>query len=137
MPLQHTHVPPVQNNQPGTGFGSWGRSVGLVLSVTPLGKLPAPRMDARGAIWAHIQINAPDCTVNQRTHISAHGWLTTVLVRHSSGQLYFPTLPYFFPRKMGCGHRRLRDDMIFLEELQWCRSSKGIRLLHQQYVVLY
>ena len=56
MPPQHTHVPPVQNNQPGTGFGSWGRLVGLVPSVTPLGTLPAPRMGARGAIWAHIQI---------------------------------------------------------------------------------
>ena len=56
MPPQHTHVLPVQNNQPGTGFGSRGRSVGLVLSVTPLGKLPPPRMGARGAIWAHIQI---------------------------------------------------------------------------------
>ena len=33
-----THMcPPVQNNQPGTGFGSRGKSVGLVLSVTPLG----------------------------------------------------------------------------------------------------
>ena len=49
-------MPPVQNNQPGTGFGSQGRSVGLVLSVTLLGKLPAPRIGARGAIWAHIQI---------------------------------------------------------------------------------
>ena len=49
-------MPPVQNNQPGTGFVSRGRSVGLVLSVTPLGKLPAPRIAARGAIWAHIQI---------------------------------------------------------------------------------
>ena len=49
-------MPPVQNNQPGTGFGSRGESVGLVLSVTPLGKLSALRMGARGAIWAHIQI---------------------------------------------------------------------------------
>ena len=55
-PPQHTHVPPVQNNQLGTGFGSWGRSVGLVPSVTPLDYLSAPCMGARGAIWAHIQI---------------------------------------------------------------------------------
>ena len=47
---------PVQSNQLGTGFGSRGRSVGLVPSVTPLGKLSAPLMGARGAIWAHIQI---------------------------------------------------------------------------------
>ena len=59
MPPRHTHVPPVQNNQPGTGFGSRGRSVGLVLSVTPLGKLPALHIGARGAIWAHIQIITP------------------------------------------------------------------------------
>ena len=32
----HT-CPPVQNNQPGTGFGSRGKSVGLGPSVTPLG----------------------------------------------------------------------------------------------------
>ena len=57
MPPRHTHVPPVQNNQPGTGFGSRGKLVGLVPSVTPLGKLSAPRMGARGAIWAHIQIH--------------------------------------------------------------------------------
>ena len=57
MPPRHTHVPPVQNNQPGTGFGSRGKSVGLGPSVTPLGLLSAPRMSARGAIWAHIQIN--------------------------------------------------------------------------------
>ena len=57
----HTRVPPVQNNQPGTGFGSRGKSVGLVLSVTPLGWLPAPRIDARGVIWAHIQILPPRC----------------------------------------------------------------------------
>ena len=50
-------MPPVQNNQPGTGFGSRGKSVGLGPSVTPLGWLSAPRMNARGAIWAHIQIN--------------------------------------------------------------------------------
>ena len=56
MPPRHTHVPPVQNNQPGTGFGSRGKSVGLGPSVTPLGLLSAPRMSARGAIWAHIQI---------------------------------------------------------------------------------
>ena len=49
-------MPPVQNNQPGTGFGSRGKSVGLGPSVTPLGWLSAPRMNARGAIWAHIQI---------------------------------------------------------------------------------
>ena len=49
-------MPPVQNNQPGTGFGSRGKSVGLGPSVTPLGWLSAPRMGARGAIWAHIQI---------------------------------------------------------------------------------
>ena len=36
-PPRHTHVPPVQNNQPGTGFGSRGKSVGLGPSVTPLG----------------------------------------------------------------------------------------------------
>ena len=57
MTPRHTHVPPVQNNQPGTGFGSRGRLVGLILSVTLLGKLPAPHMGARGAIWAHIQIH--------------------------------------------------------------------------------
>ena len=55
-PPRHTHVPPVQNNQPGTGFGSRGKSVGLGPSVTPLGWLSAPHMGARGAIWAHIQI---------------------------------------------------------------------------------
>ena len=55
-PPRHTHVPPVQNNQPGTGFGSRGKSVGLGPSVTPLGWLSAPRINARGAIWAHIQI---------------------------------------------------------------------------------
>ena len=55
-PLRHTHVPPVQNNQPGTGSESRGKSVGLGPSVTPLGLLSAPRMGARGAIWAHIQI---------------------------------------------------------------------------------
>ena len=55
-PPQHTHVPPVQTNQPGTGFGSQGKSVGLGPSVTPLGLLSAPRMCASGAIWAHIQI---------------------------------------------------------------------------------
>ena len=33
-----------------------GESVGLGPSVTPLGLLSAPRMSARGAIWAHIQI---------------------------------------------------------------------------------
>ena len=49
-------MPPVQNNQPGTGFGSRGKLVGLGPSVTPLGWLSAPRMNARGAIWAHIQI---------------------------------------------------------------------------------
>ena len=49
-------MPPVQNNQPGTGSGSRGKSVGLGPSVTPLGWLSAPRMNARGAIWAHIQI---------------------------------------------------------------------------------
>ena len=36
-PPRHTHVPPVQNNQPGTGFGSQGKSVGLGPSVTLLG----------------------------------------------------------------------------------------------------
>ena len=55
-PPRHIHVPPVQNNQPGTGFGSRGKSVGLSPSVTPLGLLSALRMSARGAIWAHIQI---------------------------------------------------------------------------------
>ena len=57
MPPRHTHVPPIQNNQPGTGFESRGRSVGLVPSVTPLGKVPAPRIGARGAIWGHIQLH--------------------------------------------------------------------------------
>ena len=52
MPPRHTHVPPVQNNQPGTGFGSRGRSA----PGAPLGWLPTSRIDARGVIWAHIQI---------------------------------------------------------------------------------
>ena len=56
MPQWHTHVPPVQNNQPGTGFGSQGKSVGLGPSVTLLGYLPALHIGARGAVWAHIQI---------------------------------------------------------------------------------
>ena len=43
-------MPPVQNNQPGTGFGSRGKSVGLGPSVTRLGLLSAPRMSARGTI---------------------------------------------------------------------------------------
>ena len=56
MPPPHIHVPPVQNNQPGTGFGSQGILVRIIPTVTPLGKLPALCIGARGAIWAHIQI---------------------------------------------------------------------------------
>ena len=37
------------------------RLVGLIPSVTPLGKLPAPHIGARGAIWAHIQ----ECQMKQ------------------------------------------------------------------------
>ena len=51
----HRYVPPVQNNQLGTGFGSRGIVVGIVPTVTPLGELLAPRISARG-IWAHTQI---------------------------------------------------------------------------------
>ena len=46
---------PVQNNQLGTGFGSRGILVGIVPTVTPLGKLLALHISARD-IWAHIQI---------------------------------------------------------------------------------
>ena len=73
MPPRHTHVPPVQNNQPGTGFRSRGKSVGLGPSVTPLGWLSAPRINARGAIWAHIQI--------WKLH-SDHGFLAMVAFQH-------------------------------------------------------
>ena len=78
MPPPHRHVPPVQNNQTGTGFGSQGRLVRL----TPLGRLPASCISARGVIWAHIQIllcafwcqfHIPSSHLNLTSH-NIHRW---------------------------------------------------------------